>query len=190
MDCPKCKDVELKDRDLGSGLTSYHCSTCSGDWLSGERYQMWQDTQEQPTSVNTTLQIETAYKPSDTDNRAAFCPECRRYLSRVKIPLETPFYLERCPECNGFWCDREEWDVLQQLSLDKSLEHIFTSEWQHQVRDQQHSVSERQALIGKLGNDLATEVFALGKKLAAERDGDYAEGTTLRDGVCALVWCA
>ncbi|OKH18620.1 zf-TFIIB domain-containing protein [[Limnothrix rosea] IAM M-220] len=174
MQCPKCREIELTDFDLGEELTSYHCEQCEGDWLSGERYQAWQQTQDRPAIVNTTLNLKSDFSPGETDSKAALCPECRRYLSRAKIPVVTPFYLERCPECNGFWCDRQEWDILQKLSLHTSLEYIFTSEWQHKVREQQHSVSERQALIQKLGQDLATEVFDLEEKLAATKDGDFA----------------
>ncbi len=174
MQCPKCREIELKDFELGDELTSYHCEKCEGDWLSGERYQAWQNTQDRPNIVNTSLKLKSDYSPSETDSKAALCPECSRYLSRAKIPVATPFYLERCPECNGFWCDHQEWEILKKLELHTSLEYIFTSEWQHKVREQQHSVSERQALIQKLGNELATEVFALGEKLAAEKNGDFA----------------
>ncbi|NJN72393.1 MAG: zf-TFIIB domain-containing protein [Limnothrix sp. RL_2_0] len=175
MQCPKCREVELSDVVLNGDLTSYHCEKCEGDWLSGERYQAWQNTQDRPKIVNTVLtNLDEVVEAAETDNKAALCPECRRYLSRVKVPVDQPFYLERCPECSGFWCDRREWDILQKLSLHTNLEYIFTSEWQQKVRDQQHSVSERQALIQKLGKDLAVEVFDLGKKLEANKNGDFA----------------
>ena len=174
MQCPKCREIELVDFELGEELTSHHCKKCEGDWLSGERYQAWQNTQDRPSVVNTNLKLDKDYKPSETDNRAALCPECRRYLSRVKIPVATPFYLERCPDCNGFWCDRQEWEILQELTLHTSLEYVFTTEWQHKVRDQQHTVSERQALIQKLGKELAEEVFVMGDKLAESENGDFA----------------
>lgn len=174
MQCPKCREIDLNDFSLTEELASYRCEKCEGDWLSGERYQAWQNTQERPGILNTKLRLPTKVQPGETDNKAALCPECKRYLSRVKIPVDQPFYLERCPECNGFWCDRQEWDILQQLNLHTSLEYIFTSEWQHKVREQQHSVSERQALIQKLGEDLAEEVFALGEKLTECPNGDFA----------------
>ncbi|MBV5260741.1 hypothetical protein FLX56_20200 [Synechococcus moorigangaii CMS01] len=174
MQCPKCRDVDLLDQVLGGDLTSYHCEKCGGDWLSGDRYQTWQARQQKPKQINTQLSLAETVIPSATDNKAALCPECRRYLSRVKIPVDQPFYLERCPECNGFWCDRQEWDILQKLQLHTSLEYIFTAEWQHKIREQQHNISERHALIQKLGDQLATEVFQMGEKLAAHTNGDFA----------------
>jgi Zn-finger nucleic acid-binding protein len=174
VQCPKCREVELADLVLAGDLTSYHCQKCEGDWLSGERYQAWQNNQDRPSKINTNLHLDNPVKPGETDGKAALCPECRRYLSRVNVPVEQSFYLERCPECNGFWCDRQEWDILQKLSLHTSLEYLFTSEWQHKIREQKQSVSERQALIHKLGEELANEVFELGKKLADQTNGDFA----------------
>ncbi|AMA07955.1 zf-TFIIB domain-containing protein [Picosynechococcus sp. PCC 73109] len=174
MQCPKCRDVELGDQLLSGELTSCHCEKCEGDWLPGDRYQTWQNSQRKPQRLNTQLSLPETVIPGETDNKAALCPECRRYLSRVKIPVDQPFYLERCPECNGFWCDRQEWEILEKLRLHTSLEYIFTAEWQHKVREQQHNISERQALIQKLGPTLATDVFDLGEKLAAHNNGDFA----------------
>ncbi|WP_024545771.1 zf-TFIIB domain-containing protein [Picosynechococcus sp. NKBG15041c] len=174
MQCPKCRDVDLVDHVLGGELSSYHCEKCEGDWLSGDRYQTWQNSQHKPKQINTQLTLAETVIPGPTDNKAALCPECRRYLSRVKVPVDQPFYLERCPGCNGFWCDRQEWDILQKLQLHTSLEYLFTAEWQHKIREQQHSISERQALIQKLGEQLATEVFHLGDKLTAHENGDFA----------------
>lgn len=174
MQCPKCRDIDLNDFVLTDNLTSYRCEKCEGDWLSGDRYQTWQAAQDKPPIVNTNLALQEIVTPAATDNKAALCPECRRYLSRVKIPVDQPFYLERCPECNGFWCDRQEWDILQKLSIHTSLEYVFTSEWQSKIREQQLNVSERQALIQKLGQELATEVFQLGDKLASHKNGDFA----------------
>lgn len=174
MQCPKCRDIELTDLVLADDLTSYHCSKCEGDWLSGDRYQTWQTAQTPANFANTQLVLNETVTPSATDDKAALCPECRRYLSRVKIPVNNPFYLERCPECNGFWCDRQEWNILQKLSLHTHLEYIFTAEWQHKVREQQHNVSERQALIEKLGQELAAAVFQMGDQLAAHPNGDFA----------------
>ena len=174
MQCPKCHNPELKELELAEGLISHHCDQCGGDWLSWEDYQAWQSAQEKPSTINVALKLKTDFKPSETDSKAALSPEARRYMSRIKIPTSPPFYLERCPESLGFWFDRQEWQAIEELGLHLSLEHLFTSEWQQKVREQQHSVSERQALIQKLGNELAEEVFTLGEKLADSENGDFA----------------
>lgn len=174
MQCPKCRNPELKALELAEGLISHHCDQCGGDWLSWEQYQAWQSDHEKPSVVNVALELKTDFEPSETDSKAALSPEAGRYMSRVKIPTSPPFYVERCPESLGFWCDRQEWDMLKELGLHLSLDYLFTSEWQHQVRDQQHAISERQALIQKLGQTLAAEVFQLGEKLAASDNGDFA----------------
>ena len=82
MQCPKCREVELVDLELSEELPSHHCEKCEGDWLSGERYQAWQNSQDRPSIVNTDLNLDTDFKPSETDSKAALCPDpaCRRYL--------------------------------------------------------------------------------------------------------------
>ncbi|MCL2925478.1 MAG: hypothetical protein MGF17_12900, partial [Trichodesmium sp. MAG_R04] len=35
------------------------------------------------------------------DSKAGFCPECGSYLSRSKINIKQPFYIECCMSCRG-----------------------------------------------------------------------------------------
>ena len=167
MQCPKCKQMELVEQILSDSLISHHCGQCDGDWLSGDRYHSWQDKQDIPAQINTELYLEKPLDPAEKDGQAALCPQCHCYLSRAKIPVEQPFYLEHCLECNGFWCDKGEWDALAELNLHHSLNIIFSSEWQTKVKLMQHNFRERQVLIQKLGQELALEVFRLGPSLAA-----------------------
>ena len=191
MDCPKCKETNLKSIELQDNLSAYQCSKCEGNWINGEGYKIWQSSQISQLNDNINKKNKDQdlqwidqeidnFTPSDFDTKAAFCPECSQYLSRGKVSINPPFYLERCPQCKGIWCDGNEWEALKQLNLHFQLDNIFSSEWQSLVRNLQSQQQEKQALIDKIGKKLATHIFALGDLLAKHPYGDFAVAYLMR----------
>lgn len=182
MRCPKCSKVELVDGILAPDLAAKNCSECKGTWIPAQNYQKWQ-AQQPPPSTNPevfaeTLNIEFGQSPLDT--RAALCPECRRYLSRAKVKLKTPFFVDRCQQCGGIWCDYGEWEILTKLGLHTSIEQLFDRGWQLQVEQKQTLSSERKGMIEKFGPELAEEVFQLAEKLSHHPHGDFAIAYLMR----------
>jgi Zn-finger nucleic acid-binding protein len=115
------------------------------------------------------------------DNRAALCPDCRSYLIRGRVSLKhTSFYVERCSNCKGIWCDAGEWDILQKLSLDTHIGYLFSAEWQSQVREQENSAREQQAIVDKLGPEIADRIFDLAKQLEDHPNGDFGVAYLMR----------
>ena len=151
-------------------------------WISQQHYRDWQQKQPQKTATPDLLQKKTdvPFTPSPVDGRAGLCPECSRYLSRAKVKYKVPFFIERCQECEGFWYDEGEWDLLSALGLSSSLEQFFDRQWQMQMREQESIASERQTLIDKLGAELAAEIFALSDRLIEHENGDYALAYLMR----------
>lgn len=183
MKCPKCKNIYLLDGTLPGNLAVKYCSDCKGTWIPAAEYEAWQAVQPQSPLVNPdllshTLDVDIVQSPYDT--KAALCPECSRYLSRAKVKLRTPFFVERCLTCQGIWCDYGEWDVLSQLGLHTTIEQLFTSEWQTRVEKQQQAHKEREATIEKLGPELAARVFELAEVLAKHPNGDFAVAYLMR----------
>ena len=181
MQCPKDKQMEMVDSLLAEELSVKCCPDCKGTWIPPENYADWR--QRHPLSggqlkVPATLDVD--YVPSSLDNKAALCPDCGCYLSRAKISLKPPFYVERCAKCGGIWCDRGEWDVLEQLGLHTTIEKLFSSEWQVKVREQELAERERQATIDKLGEELAERVFELAKLLENHPNGDFGVAYLMR----------
>jgi Zn-finger nucleic acid-binding protein len=125
-----------------------------------------------------TLDVDYVQSPFDT--KAALCPECNCYLARARVGLKTPFYVERCPNCGGIWCDRGEWDVLEKLGLHTAIEQLFSSEWQARVKEREYAARERQATIDKLGADLAEKVFELAELLEGHPNGDFGVAYLMR----------
>lgn len=182
MQCPKCRTVTLLDGSLSERLSVKYCQECKGTWIPASEYEGWQARQpyNQRVSPLSTESLDVDFVKSPFDTKAALCPECQRYLSRARVNLKTPFYVERCPHCRGIWCDKGEWDILQKLGLHTTIEQLFTNEWQAKVRERQLWEKERQATVEKLGSELATRVFELAELLEKHPNGDFGVAYLMR----------
>jgi Zn-finger nucleic acid-binding protein len=177
--CPKDKKVELASSYLTGNLAVQCCPDCKGTWIPAAEYESWQSHQPHAApEVPRTLDVDYVQSPFDT--KAALCPECNHYLARARVGLKMPFYVERCPNCGGIWCDHGEWDVLEQLGLHTAIEQLFTSEWQTRVKEREYAERERQATIEKLGADLAQRVFELAEQLEDHPNGDFGVAYLMR----------
>jgi Zn-finger nucleic acid-binding protein len=181
MNCPKCKS-ELVNGLLSDLLLTKHCRGCEGDWISGRNYQTWKsDRTEIPANPDVLTQnYHLPYTPSQLDGKTANCPECSSVMARGKVTLKEPFYLEHCLTCGGIWCDRGEWTVLEQLKLDTNIAQIFSGIWQSKVRASHANALERQAVIDKVGIELASQVFDFADLLATHPNGDFAAAYLMR----------
>lgn len=182
MQCPKCKNVDLLDSVLPGKFAVKSCQECKGTWIPANEYEAWAASQPYnpvvPDLQSRTLPVDFVQSPYDT--KAALCPECRRYLSRAKVNLTTPFYVERCMQCRGIWCDYGEWDILERLGLHTTIEELFSNEWQTKTREQKFSEQERRATIDKLGPDVAAQIFALADVLERHPNGDFGVAYLMR----------
>ncbi|WP_239651700.1 hypothetical protein [Neosynechococcus sphagnicola] len=90
---------------LGNGLPVHTCPDCDGAWIASPAYAAWQTQQvlsdlSSPSDWFVKMRtVEFTQPPLDT--KAALCPECGRFLARVKIPGKSAFYIERCSTCGG-----------------------------------------------------------------------------------------
>lgn len=172
----------LVDGVLDEKFAVKYCQECKGTWIPASDYEDWQARQfynpQRLDLLSGTLDVDFVHSPFDT--KAALCPECRRYLSRAKVNLKTPFYVERCMYCRGIWCDYGEWDILEELGLHTIIEQLFSNEWQTKLRSRQYFEQERQATIDKLGIELAEHVFELAEALERHPNGDFAVAYLMR----------
>jgi Zn-finger nucleic acid-binding protein len=182
MDCPKCKQP-LSHMRLQGGISAQHCTVCDGNWLPGLTYIAWQKIdrkllEEMPELPQSKLTIDNF--PTPQDSRGGLCPECRRILSRARVSVQPEFSLERCMQCEGIWCDRGEWDLLIQLGLAHHIERIFSNNWQTTIKAKRQSELERQAIVDKIGLELAEKLFALAAELERHPNGDFAAAYIMR----------
>jgi Zn-finger nucleic acid-binding protein len=182
MKCPKCKEL-LAESKLFGNLKSLNCQTCTGQWLDGDDYQIWrQGQQRSPVDPARVLRanLGTYQVPAEFDTKTGLCPQCQRILSRTRVPTKPFFYVEQCLSCNGIWLDRDEAAVLQQIKLHDRIEMLSAPSWQSQVRAAQMLMSEQEAVIEKLGIDIAQQVFELAEILQDHDHGDFAAAYLVR----------
>jgi Zn-finger nucleic acid-binding protein len=182
MQCPKCKE-SLVDFNLFGSLKAESCQTCQGQWVDGDEYQQWRQQQAKVTvdPIKVLRANLSAYLvPAEFDTKTGLCPQCQRILSRTRVSTEPFFYLEQCLSCNGVWFDRDEAAILQQLKLHNQIEILSSGSWQSQVRSAQMLLSEKEAIIEKLGIDIAQQVFELAEILTKDPNGDFAVAYLMR----------
>ncbi|MEB3178775.1 MAG: zf-TFIIB domain-containing protein [Nostocaceae cyanobacterium] len=181
MRCPKCR-TDLLQGTFRSSLGAHYCPECVGIWISAREYEPWQAHQPQYSAAPQWLaqSLDVQFKLSPHDGKAALCPECNRILSRTKVSLKTPFYLERCANCGGIWCDGGEWEVLEHLELHASIPQLCSQEWQVQIQKYQQIEKDREALVERFGVDLADLVFALADNLEHHPHADFAVAYLVR----------
>ena len=182
MKCPKNRTVELVEGTLTHNLAVKHCPDCQGNWIPPDEYDAWRGYQSRQLADPAYIRGAWAedFVPSEYDSKAGLCPSCSRYLARAKVMVKNPFYVERCPSCGGIWCDEGEWEVLEALGLHDKVEQLFSGQWQAEVRSMQYSEKERQALIEKLGAQLAEHIFELADVLESHPNGDFGVAYLMR----------
>jgi Zn-finger nucleic acid-binding protein len=181
MHCPKCRS-ELANGILSDMLLTKHCPECAGEWIPGHNYQTWR-SQRQNTTPNPDVLAKNyhlSYTPGPLDAKTAPCPECGRLMARGKISLREPFYLEHCLTCGGIWCDRGEWEILERLNFHTNIPQLFSGSWQASARASHMNELERQAVIDKVGVEMAQRVFDLADVLSKHPNGDFAAAYLMR----------
>jgi Zn-finger nucleic acid-binding protein len=182
MKCPKCKDL-LSANKLFTNLPSQSCGNCDGQWVDADDYEVWRADQARVAIDPNDLlnaNLATYQVPAELDTKAGLCPQCQKILSRTRISTNPFFYLDHCQSCNGFWFDRDEPAILEKLQVHNQLETLLTSNWQSRVRATQLLNSEKQAIIDKLGTELAYRVFAFAEILKKHPNGDFAVAYFMR----------
>lgn len=189
MLCPKDRKTPLTLGNLNAELAVYCCPECEGQWIPLTPYEKWQAQNPHvadPDPSRCREGLTEDFQVSESDAKAALCPECKHYLSRAKVSLSnsrhesSAFYVERCPNCSGIWCDRGEWSVLERLGWHGAIPHLFTPEWQARVRKYEMEDQERGAIVDKLGDELAQQVFQLASILEKHPNGDFAVAYLMR----------
>lgn len=184
MHCPKENTIEMVPKQLVEGLMAHYCASCEGSWLPATNYQRWQalnaGLEAIPEEV-LPLTLETPFEPAPLDSKAGLCPECGTYLKRSRLNLKTAsFYIERCPLCDGLWCDQGEWEVFETLGLHVQIPIAFQPDWQARIRKLEQVERQRMAVVEKLGPDIAGRIFELGDLLKGHPHGDFGVAYLMR----------
>lgn len=129
MNCPKCKNNELKTTQLDNGLNCLSCESCQGSLLPMFSYLEWI---QQQTSI--ALDTDTDITLDNTCN-AIQCPKCSGLMTKYLISSHSDNRLDICFRCYETWLDCGEWQLLKFLNILNHLPKIFTEYWQENIRN-------------------------------------------------------
>lgn len=170
MICPVCKDVQLKEQELETNLSTARCDQCGGHWIRAIQYWEWRGGQAAEGEIAPgDIPDPSEFQSEATDlevvvedhKEAKICPECCRILTRRPVGRGLDFTLDRCGTCGGLWFDKNEWQVLKKHGLHEEVHFIFSAAWQAQVarEDKTRAYEERlQHLLGTEEFNRASEV--------------------------------
>ncbi|NES81535.1 MAG: zf-TFIIB domain-containing protein [Moorea sp. SIO2B7] len=140
----------MKAERLEDNLIGYHCNDCGGHWICSRDYHDWLaikgEILQEKDEYDITLR-------SDDILKAKLCPECRRIMTKYKVGHGLPFKLDICANCNGFWLDKNEWDILKSKNLHDEINIIFTRSWQKDIREEENRKNMKQVIEKRIGKE-------------------------------------
>ncbi|TQV81055.1 zf-TFIIB domain-containing protein [Aliikangiella coralliicola] len=151
MQCPKCRNVDLKPTKLDEGLSAMGCNQCQGAFVSLLYYRDWA---ERSGSVHDAPEVELlkGFDSEDTPT-ALSCPKCLKLMQKFRISGCSNNRLDLCTSCDEAWLDGGEWELLKALELSKEMPLVFTERWQKKVREQISEDTRRQRFLTILGKE-------------------------------------
>lgn len=165
MKCPKCKAIELQRGGSfpSKGNRTRSCPSCGGIWIPGSDLSAIADmlshesdeAEDSPESAGN----------DDPDSRTGLCPESHGIMIRARVPLDPPFFLERCSACGGIWFDRGELNRILESDLILNLSVIWTLSWQRQQHQKEGLEQYRRIQKERLGEDLYEQILRLARQL-------------------------
>ncbi|MEZ4527879.1 MAG: zf-TFIIB domain-containing protein [Desulfobacterales bacterium] len=121
------------------------CARCGGMWMM-------------PEEIEACLKsgFKTVHSPEEgkvtEDHATGLCPNGHGIMTRAKVDLEPPFFLEKCPHCNGIWFDKGEWNRLAETDM---ISHLFDF-WSNSWKKEQQEIKTRKRL-----EDMQKERFGI-----------------------------
>ncbi len=172
MPCPICngkKKKSLKPERLEEKLIGHHCTDCGGRWICARDYHNWLeikgDILEEKDEYDLTLKADDIFK-------AKLCPECGRIMPKYKVGRGLSFTLDICGSCNGFWLDKNEWEILKSKNLHDEINVIYTRAWQKAVQNEENQEKMKQVFEKRLGNDIFDKANDFKQWLNEQEDRD------------------
>ncbi len=154
MSCPICNgknEKSLEPERLEDKLIGYHCTDCGGYWICSRDYHNWLEIKgkilEEKDEYDVSLKADDIFK-------AKLCPECRRIMTKYRVGHGLQFKLDICGSCNGFWMDKNEWEILKSKNLHDEINIIYTRAWQKKVKNEENQEKLKQVIEKRLGKGI------------------------------------
>lgn len=108
--CPVCR-VGLK-RFYHKGLFLDECENCNGVWIEKEEFKLFIDSfvsnpeiKPEKIALFKKKVIKNIYKNPE---QPKLCPNCNVVMERFNYACDSNVFIDRCPQCFGFWLDKDE----------------------------------------------------------------------------------
>lgn len=160
MNCPKCKTPSLRSVISYSKDSPLKCDNCGGFWVQIEQIPKVM-VQENFISTITA----PAEESKEIDAISGLCPKGHGLLSRVRIEIDEPFYLDRCVNCGGIWFDQGEWDKIATAHLLDDITNFWTKAWQKRQREASQQKAYTDWAKAEFGEDLFTRLNEVARLL-------------------------
>lgn len=171
MNCPKCTGTleALRAAVRVAGIkVPMRCGGCGGLWVSRSSVPALQASGVLE-DVDTTTRADR-----EADKRNGLCPEGHGIMARARVSWEEPYFVERCPHCDGVWLDAGEWSRLSSEHLLSHLDELWLPSWRRRIQDEFGRTRLEEDLQEKLGPELFERAQRFGMELAAHAHGDVA----------------
>lgn len=163
LTCPLCHPKVLNAVTLESDLTAQQCPECHGIWLNMTQYVAWVRAHSDSPTFEETETIS-----GTDDEKFKRCPEDDHALGRYKVGHGVDFTLDRCATCNGVWLNGGEWEALKHKGLHTQIHSVFTSAWQHAIREDEYRRTTEAFYTEKFGAERYTEIRRIKEWLNAQ----------------------
>lgn len=170
--CPKCSSQNLSQVPqtalIGLGPAPLRCGACAGIWLLPETVQ----------NLRTAGLLEALDSPNtsrrEEDQRTGICPEGHGIMTRARVALDDPYFLERCSRCHGIWFDAGEWNRLATDQLLEHLDDLWSPSWRRKLMQAESEQQLATDLELAFGPDLHAKLDELASALSGRSDAGMA----------------
>ncbi len=154
MNCPKCKNIDLRKRGYDSPS---NCHICGGMWIDHDKLPEFMGSMRSSVGEQTDANL--------NDDKTGMCPLGHGVMIRTKIDIDEPFYLEKCGACGGVWFDNGEWKRVINLNLAENINELWCKSWQIKQRKEQSRKKFLELNRSFLGDQLFEELIKISEIL-------------------------
>ena len=122
MLCPGCR-VELKQKKI-KDVGVRECQKCKGIWFEGAELRNAKDSMD-PDLSWMDFDIWKHQDEFKATARNLACPKCRKSLVAVNYG-DTAVEIDYCPDCDGTWLDRGEFEKIIRSLTDELVTKSFS----------------------------------------------------------------
>ncbi len=138
MNCPICKNIELKSIILNNVETDY-CPDCLGLWFEKEELRLAKDEKDEKLKW-LDIDLWEDEKKFRISYEIKLCPECRVPLYEIEYG-DSNIKVDICNVCQGVWLDRGEFKHVIKWLKEKAGQEVLNNYAKNVFRELKEVVS-------------------------------------------------